>query len=169
MTDTPETPPTTAAETPTAPLPPTASYNAYSATPPAAAGDFNAQPPHHALGLHGDHHASSGAILVMVIGTLLLAMLAFGAGWATRGAVLRVQLAHGGVMMGQPFGRGFGGGQGYGQGQGQGYGQGYRHGFGRRGMMGTTPNGQLPGGQSPNGQVPGGSQVPSASPGAFSQ
>jgi hypothetical protein len=174
MTDMPETPATTPAENPTAPMPPT---HAYAAAPPTAApSPADVPPPYYAHDAHTKYHASAGAVAIMVIGALLFAALAFGAGWATRSAVLRAQLTRGGAMMGGQFGQGLGGGQGYGQGGGQGYGQGngsgqgygsggqgYRHGFGRRGMMGA-PNGALP-----NGQVPGGSQLPTASPGGYTQ
>ena len=178
MTDTPETPATNPAVDPTAPLPPTNPNDTFAPPPPVSpAGAPYGMPPHP---IHEPHvrHASEGAIVAMVVGALLFAVLAFGVGWTARGAALRIQIARGGVMMGRQFNRGPGGGQGYGQGygqwgqgdgSGQGYGdgqgsrRGYGHRFGRRGMMGT-PNGPLP-----NGQLPDGSQTPSASPGATTQ
>ena len=182
MTDTPDTPPTNPAENPTAPLPPPGTYDTAPVAPPVAAAAAPYTPPLRPThGPHIPHRASDGAIAAMVIGALLFAALAFGLGWMARGVALRVQLARGGVMMGRQFDQSPGGGQGYGQGDGQGYGQGdgqwgqgngsgssgqgygqgygYRHLHGGPGMMGTTPNGQLPNG----------SQTPTASPGALTQ
>jgi hypothetical protein len=155
MTDTPSNPEPAPAEAPTAPLPPVD-------VPPAATQAPTPTwtvPGESPMGPHAPHRASEGAIAAMVIGSLLFAMLAFGAGWTVRGVAQRVQFAHGSAMMGQPFGggQGFSGGPGsYGgpgaQGFGRGSGRGFHHGLGLRGRMGMTPNGQTPSlpGQPPN-------------------
>jgi hypothetical protein len=147
MTETPSSPEPTPAETPTAPLPPIDVPPAVETTAPipAPAPDAWPVPGDPPIGLHAPRRASEGAIAAMVIGSLLFAMLAFGAGWTARGIAQRVQLAHGGAMMSQQFG----GGQGFsGRPGAQGFGQGYsresRRGFGQRGRMGLTPNGQAP-------------------------
>jgi hypothetical protein len=159
MTDTNQTPEPTAAETPTAPLPTAPEpAPAYNTAPPAAAPPFGAEPPLHHHGMHVPHRVSEGAIAAMVIGTLLLAVLAFGIGWAARGAATRFQDQRAGIA-GQGYGQSFGNipghqglgrgmmrGQGYGRGnggQGYGYGQGgtgqQGQGFGGQGNGSTTP------------------------------
>lgn len=132
MTDFDTTPaPDAAATTPTAPLPPIAE------TPVPAAGPVTSPP---------KHHASEGAIAVMVIGTLLFALLAFGAGWLARGAVTRLQVQRAGIMMRGGYGSfGYGapgsGAPGAGA-PGSGYGYGRSFPGGPRGRMRTwTPNG----------------------------
>jgi len=129
MTDTNQTPEPTPAETPTAPLPPTPEATATADTAPMASSvppTYAQQPataaPHH--GAHVRHQVSDGAIAIMVIGVLLVAMLSFGVGWGARSAALRFQVQRAG-MMGRGYGQGFGGAQGL---------RGYHH--GRGGMMG---------------------------------
>ena len=158
MTNTPSNPEPTPAEAPTAPLPPIDVPPAAQAPPPHAWA-MPGQPP---VGPHASRRASEGAIVAMVVGSLLFAVLAFGAGWTARGVAQRVQLAHSGAMMGQQFGggQGFSGGPGA-QGFGGGSGRGFRHGLGLRGRMG----GLSPNGQAPNPNLPGPPQnVPQGPP-----
>lgn len=171
MTDTPPTPDVAPDEAPTAPMPPVDTVPADVPSAAAAPAQTPSAPRPHHHGAHVQHPMSEGAIVAIVVGALLFAVLAFGMGWSARGLALRAQFAHRGAMMGQQFGGqgygrfhgqgGYGQGQGYGQvpgqgqgGYGQGYGgqgQGYGHGYGRRGMMGLGQPGQTPGSQPPTG------------------
>jgi hypothetical protein len=103
--------------------------------------------------LHRGYHGRAGAVIVMIVGALLFATFAFGAGFAVRGVVDR-HLGRGGAGIERGYGKGYGmmgRDQRFGGDRGRGgMMQGYPH--GQRGWNGVPQGG---GGFAPNsGSVP---------------